>query len=302
MKYCRYCGAELEDDAVFCDKCGKKLTDGGQHSNYKKESNVVDGKIFKCPFCGGNLPSNASACPHCGSEIRGREAVTSVKDFFDSLKNIDSDSKKMDLIKTYPIPNNKEDIVEFMLMASSNFDAQHYVRDRDNDSINSAWLVKIEQSYNKGKLLFVAQSDITPIENIYQSIQKKIKDSKKQLFFKTNFRKFIPAICVTVSILAIAIPVTAWCTYIPKPKEGQTIFVGYGADHFKDENYKDVESYFINKGFVDVNLNPLKDLVTGWINKKDTVTTVSINGDTSFHWNRWYYPTDKVIISYHSFK
>lgn len=302
MKYCRYCGAELEDDAVFCDKCGKKLTDNSPHANNKKEENVVDGKIFKCPFCGGNLPSNASACPHCGSEIRGREAVTSVKEFFESLKDIDSDSKKMDLIKTYPIPNNKEDIVEFMLMASSNFDAQHYVRDRESENVDSAWLVKIEQSYKKGKLLFVAQSDITPIENIYQDIQKKIKDSKRQLFIKRNYRKFVPAICVTVSILAIAIPVTAWCTYIPKPKEGQTIFVGYGSDHFKDENYKDVESYFINKGFVDVNLNPLKDLVTGWINKKDTVTTVSINGDTSFHWNRWYYPTDKVIISYHSFK
>ena len=23
--YCRYCGAENKDDAMFCEKCGKKL-------------------------------------------------------------------------------------------------------------------------------------------------------------------------------------------------------------------------------------------------------------------------------------
>lgn len=25
-KYCRYCGAKNENDAVFCEKCGKKIT------------------------------------------------------------------------------------------------------------------------------------------------------------------------------------------------------------------------------------------------------------------------------------
>lgn len=27
--YCRYCGAENKADAVFCEKCGKKMTEGG---------------------------------------------------------------------------------------------------------------------------------------------------------------------------------------------------------------------------------------------------------------------------------
>ncbi len=25
--FCRYCGNEIEDDSVFCTKCGKKLVD-----------------------------------------------------------------------------------------------------------------------------------------------------------------------------------------------------------------------------------------------------------------------------------
>ena len=27
-KYCRYCGTETKSDTVFCEKCGKKLTEG----------------------------------------------------------------------------------------------------------------------------------------------------------------------------------------------------------------------------------------------------------------------------------
>ena len=27
-KYCGYCGTEIRTDAVFCEKCGKKITEG----------------------------------------------------------------------------------------------------------------------------------------------------------------------------------------------------------------------------------------------------------------------------------
>ena len=27
MKYCKYCGAELDDDAIICSKCGKNLNE-----------------------------------------------------------------------------------------------------------------------------------------------------------------------------------------------------------------------------------------------------------------------------------
>ena len=301
MKYCRYCGAQLEDDAIFCDKCGSKLTEKAKKEPSREEATVIEGKIFKCPSCGSNLPSNSATCPYCGAEIRGREASSSIKQFFETIKSVDDNKKKIDLIKTFPVPNTKEDIVEFMLMASSNFDAEHYSESRDNKTVDGAWLAKIELCYQKGKLLFTARSDLQPIENIYQKIQGKIKKGGKKSFMKKWGAAIICGSLLTIgSIVAISFGVASE-NYIPKPKEGQTVFIEYSGSYFKDENYNDVKVYFESQGFEDVNLNPLHDLITGWVTKEGTVENVSINGDTSFHAKRWYYPTDKVIISYHSF-
>ena len=301
MKFCRYCGAQLEDDAIFCDKCGSKLSEKAGQKPSNKEETIINVKLSKCPSCGSSIPSNAVACPYCGSEIRGREAVSSFKNLFDSLKDVESEEKKIDIIKAFPVPNNKEDIIEFMLMASSNFDAEHYADNREYDTVDGAWLAKIELCYKKSKMLFTARSDIEPIENIYQNVQNSIKKGHKKAFKKT-YLDIILFFAFTATIgLGGGIFALVDTFYVPKPKEGQTVFVEYGYDYFKDKNYVDIQIYFESKGFEDVTLNPLHDLITGWVTKEGTVKDVSINGDTEFHKNRWYYPTDKVVINYHSF-
>ena len=301
MKYCRYCGAQISDDAIFCDKCGSKLAETSAAKPSKDEITVVDGKIFKCPSCGSNLPFNATACPFCGAEIRGRSSSSSLKEFFDSIRDTDDKEKTIGLIKAFPVPNNKEDIIEFMLMASSNFDADHYSENRDEETVNGAWLAKIELCYQKSKILFTARSDLQQIESIYQKIQRKIKKGGKKSFMK---RWGVAVICgsfLTVLTFVCIVCGVASENYVPEPKEGQTIFVEHSGSYFKEENYSDVKVYFESKGFEDVSLNPLHDLITGWVTKDGTVESVSINGDTSFHAKRWYYPTDKVIINYHCF-
>lgn len=36
MKYCKYCGAELSDDAAVCSRCGHSLAGGAQERNVNK--------------------------------------------------------------------------------------------------------------------------------------------------------------------------------------------------------------------------------------------------------------------------
>lgn len=50
--YCKYCGYENEEDAVFCIRCGKKL----------------DGKLI-CPSCGIENEEDARFCKECGAEL-----------------------------------------------------------------------------------------------------------------------------------------------------------------------------------------------------------------------------------------
>lgn len=60
MKFCVYCGEELEDDAIFCHKCGKQIQESDKET------------IDECPGCGALLPVNHAAsvkCEYCGREI-----------------------------------------------------------------------------------------------------------------------------------------------------------------------------------------------------------------------------------------
>ena len=177
MKFCQNCGAQLSDAANFCDKCGSKVA--SFESEQKKPQPVKEGVVYKCPFCGEILPSNVDKCPTCGHEIRGREALNSIKELASKLDATDDDIKKIEIIKTFPIPSNKEDIMEFMLLASSNFDVKHYLSYKKQETIDSAWLAKIEQCYQKAKLMFSNKSDLLVIENIYNETKAKLQTTSK---------------------------------------------------------------------------------------------------------------------------
>lgn len=52
MKRCSYCGAQNEDDNLFCTECGKELPKG-----------------FVCPSCGTCLDAGDKFCSNCGKKI-----------------------------------------------------------------------------------------------------------------------------------------------------------------------------------------------------------------------------------------
>lgn len=62
MKYCKFCGSQLEKEATFCSHCGKRVEDGSSiniNINNSNTNNVV-GKtknkwvaFFLCLFLGG---------------------------------------------------------------------------------------------------------------------------------------------------------------------------------------------------------------------------------------------------------
>lgn len=64
MKKCYSCGAEIEDEDVFCSACGAR---------YAEPAPAEEGKYF-CMECGAELSSGAMFCPKCGTK-RGEVAV-----------------------------------------------------------------------------------------------------------------------------------------------------------------------------------------------------------------------------------
>ncbi len=64
---CLYCGCENEDDALFCERCGKPI------------EKLQQGRSFFCPECGTENDADALFCEGCGMKFRDDAAVERTK-------------------------------------------------------------------------------------------------------------------------------------------------------------------------------------------------------------------------------
>ena len=165
MAFCSNCGQPIADGAKFCSNCGKAVD---EHKSTSQRKTTYDGEIHKCPNCGEPLGAFVAVCPSCGYELRGTQSVNSIKSFSAKIEQAVSDEQKVALIRSFPIPNTKEDIFEFMILASTN------IRGEQQKKIFDAWLVKFEQSYQKAQLVIKDPADIARIKTIYEKTYKQV--------------------------------------------------------------------------------------------------------------------------------
>jgi len=167
MSYCSCCGKRLSDDTMFCYSCGKPII-------AEQRRSIYDGIIHKCSNCGEVLNGFVGNCPTCGYEIRGVESSDAIRKFSDDLVNAENKDRKAEIIRNCPIPNTKEDILEFMIMTLGN------VENELSKEILSAWRSKLEQIYQKASIIFVSEFEFSRINTLYGQALKKIKRGEKK--------------------------------------------------------------------------------------------------------------------------
>ena len=145
--FCPHCGTKLDSDAKFCKHCGSPV-DRTETGTFKAREQEYAGKMIKCPACGEDIPSFTAVCPSCGHEIRGSRATNSVQELSYKLEHTSSDKAKANLIRTFPIPNTREDILEFMILASTNIENSY------QPEVSEAWSVQFEQAFSKAKIFY----------------------------------------------------------------------------------------------------------------------------------------------------
>lgn len=205
MSYCVQCGSQLVENAKFCQKCGHPTGSNNDSSTRKQE---FAGKLYKCPNCGEVLKSFEINCPTCGYELRGTKASSAVKEFALKLEAIEArreyekprgifsaleaqqrisktDEQKISLIKSFSVPNSKEDMLEFMILATSNmnmnaYDSTNTATTKAEKEICAAWLSKVQQVYEKAKRSYSTDTTFTEIKALYDSCNDEIKKSKKK--------------------------------------------------------------------------------------------------------------------------
>ncbi|MCQ2413727.1 MAG: zinc ribbon domain-containing protein [Clostridia bacterium] len=185
MAYCTNCGAQVDDNAKFCGVCGNKMVAIPQPPKTNARKTTYDGTIHKCPNCGVGLASFVKNCPECGYELRGADGVESASDFARRYASTTSNDKKVDLIRTFVIPNTKEDILEFAILASSNIDTTAYTRDTvvvsggvSQQDVSEAWMAKFEQAYQKATILLSGTPELKKIEGLYEKKKKSLSTAK----------------------------------------------------------------------------------------------------------------------------
>ena len=199
MAFCSNCGHKLADGAKFCENCGVRVggvaseNEGGRRAFY-------EGEAHKCPQCGEVLNSFTGNCPSCGYELRGAKNSSSVKDLAEKIEIASSEEQRIRIIQNFPVPNTKEDICEFMILAASNFDAKDYTTNSGEKDVSEAWFSKIEQCYNKAKLL-LNEADNKQIEEIYKNTRLNIK----KVLYEKRKGYFFPIGLIIIAIIFMAI-------------------------------------------------------------------------------------------------
>lgn len=207
MAFCSNCGHQLTEGAKFCFNCGTKLNIE-ESSQDEVRKVAYDGEIHKCPNCGDILDAYESVCKACGYEQRGSRATSSVHELAVKLQQIEEarltsnnhsrfgqsseiDQQKINLIRSFVIPNTKEDILEFAVLAASNVDTSAYddsygilstLQNGRRKAVSDAWLAKLKQAYQKAKLVFVGDPRISEIESLYATTNKAIKRVKGRVW------------------------------------------------------------------------------------------------------------------------
>lgn len=194
VRFCSYCGTKLDAGARFCKGCGKSVfqtnkVDVTTEDPRTKRKTVYDGEIHKCPNCGDIMEPFEVKCNVCGYEIRSAKATLSVKEFELKLESTRSVDSRIALIRTFSIPNAKEDIYDFFILAISNVEA--------GGDESDAWLAKLEQTYQKARLLFGSNSDFTYFQELYDKACKK-KSQMKLRAFISNWWMCLLGAAVTI--------------------------------------------------------------------------------------------------------
>lgn len=94
-----------------------------------------------------------------GKDFNDEDKAEDMRQEFEKQKN----REKANLIVNFSVPNTKEDIMEFMLLASSNINPKYGT----DDIVSKAWISKLDQVFQKAELSMRNSPDFAQIKNIY---------------------------------------------------------------------------------------------------------------------------------------
>ena len=220
VKRAKLLGIDLDEFEMYLDSRLASLSNIQNTTPSQKKF----GDILKCPSCGASVPSLMIICKDCDFEFRNIKANSTVKELVDKLEqatitvvseeitflnilNTDCWTKvdylKSEIVANFPVPNTKEDLLEFAIFVSSNIDSYKGINvtgnareHRSKEKWNGVWIKKYKEIICKAKLL--CKDDPSFPELIINLIKK------KDIKIPSEFEKWIGGIgCLSFFVLLI---------------------------------------------------------------------------------------------------
>lgn len=248
MKFCTNCGKQLNDDAKFCDTCGAPISGTQTPSIPGINENVVDetkrkevfvGERRKCPVCGVEISAFALTCPN-GHELSGVKVSNIAKDFQEGLIKYEGKEER-DFVASFPIPNEREELGNFMLMVasilkqdmqngadqmrvssfSSKFDeikSKVYMMLKADDPIvgeTKKWDSALNELYENYKKIIEERAILNKKKQKEQE-RKNRKWERKQNSFWYNASKETKAAILSIFFLVFILPVLICSMFMPQ--------------------------------------------------------------------------------------
>jgi len=230
MKFCTKCGNQLSDIANFCDKCGSPVSNAqtpppipGTNENVAddtKRKEVFVGVKRKCPVCGVEVPAFALTCPD-GHELSGINVSKTSKEFQEGLIKYEGKEER-DFVASFPIPNEKEELGNFMLMVASIL-KQDMQNGADQMRVSS-FSSKFDEIKSKVYMMLKADDPIvgetkkwdSALNELYENYkkiieerarlnEKKLKEQRKFKYTHPVLHKFFFASKVSVIVIVIGL-------------------------------------------------------------------------------------------------
>jgi RNA polymerase subunit RPABC4/transcription elongation factor Spt4 len=163
IRKCPACGAEVPAMSAICSACGHEFSNvqvANSVQSFFEKLDAIDSEAFAHETAQAQAKAKTAAPSSLSGAfatlLTSPEAMSGVSDVSPGEK------RKMALIEGFPIPNSKEDILEFLIMATSRikpmpsligFGAKASQSEINSTKrLNQAWASKCQQVYNKAKI------------------------------------------------------------------------------------------------------------------------------------------------------
>jgi predicted RNA-binding Zn-ribbon protein involved in translation (DUF1610 family) len=195
VKKCPNCGAEVESFQTRCTSCGHELNQVGVSKGIQEFFNRYDallsdksGKavrgssskiihVLQIIAVAAGVFLTWIACyswPYIFAQFLAPPvvafAVAIALSFAIPMKWTENDEQRKEMLSTFPLPNTREDITEFLVLAANKYEkvfplAFLFERGKYKLEWNKIWAGKIKQVYTKAKLSMSA-SDLESLKSI----------------------------------------------------------------------------------------------------------------------------------------